>query len=167
MKYTSAEAAKLLKRLNDEKASLLARERSGAEFVAALEEDIESVRPAYDFKATQNALFELEAKIRKVKHALNVFNSTTVLPEFDMTIDQMLVFIPQLSDRKDRYSRMKDKLPKVREQSYHASNVLDYRYLNYELGDVEVEYEKAATLLAKAQMALDKANTQLTLEFDL
>ncbi len=167
MRFTSAEAAKLLRRLNDEKSSLLARERSGAEFIAAIEEDIESVRPQYDFKATQKKLVELDEKIRTVKHALNVFNSTTVLEEFGMTIDQMLVYIPQLSERKDRYARMKDKLPKVREQAYHASGVLDYRYLNYDVLDANAEYEKTADALAKAQMALDKANAQFTLEINL
>ena len=56
MKYTSAEAGKLLKKLNDERASLLLREENGKEFLAAVGEDIESVRTDYNFKETQAAL---------------------------------------------------------------------------------------------------------------
>ena len=41
MKYTSAEAGKLLKKLNDEHASILLREENGKEFLAAVGEDIE------------------------------------------------------------------------------------------------------------------------------
>ena len=56
MKYTSAEAGKLLKKLNDERASILLREENGKEFLAAVGEGIESVRPDYNFKETQISL---------------------------------------------------------------------------------------------------------------
>lgn len=167
MKYTSAEAGKLLKKLNDERASILLREENGKEFLAAVGEDIESVRPGYNFATTQVALNELETKIRKVKHALNVFNSTTVIPEFGMTIDEMLVYIPQLTMRKDKLARMKDRLPKVREQTRVNSSILDYRYLNYGVDEAAAEYDKISDTLSKAQNALDAANMNQTLEIDL
>lgn len=168
MKYTSAEVGKLLKKLCDEQSSITLREANGKEFLAAVGEDIESVRPEYDFMATQAALNEVEAKIRKLKHALNVFNSTTVIPEFNITIDEMLVLIPQLTARKNRLSQMKDKLPKVRDQSFSSSSsVLDYRYLNYDVDVVAAEYEKVSDTLAKAQNALDTVNMTKTLEVTL
>ncbi len=167
MKYTSAEAGKLLKKLNDEQRSILLREINGKEFLAAVGEDIESVRPGYDFAKVQAELFAVETKIRKVKHALNVFNSTTVIPEFNITIDEMLVLIPQLTAKKEKLAKMKDKLPKVREQTRMNSSILDYRYLNYEVKAVSEEYEKTADTLSKAQNALDAVNMTKTLEVDL
>lgn len=168
MKYTSAEAGKLLKKLGEELSSINQREQNGKEFLAAVGEDIESVRPDYNFAETQCALDEIERKIRKVKHALNVFNSTTVVPEFGITIDEMLVYIPQLTARKNALAQMKDKLPKVREQSrMNISSVLDYRYLNYDVNAVAAEYEKVSDTLAKAQNALDSVNMTQSLEIDL
>lgn len=167
MKYTSAEAGKLLKKLNDERASILLREENGKEFLAAVGEDIESVRPDYNFATTQVALNEIETKIRKLKHALNIFNSTTVIPEFGITIDEMLVYIPQLTMRKDKLARMKDRLPKVREQTRVNSSILDYRYLNYGVDEAAAEYDKISDTLSKAQNALDAANMNQTLEIDL
>ena len=167
MKYTSAEANKLLRKLNDEKTSVMYREENGKEFLAAVGEDIESVRPNYDFTETQNALAGIETKIRKLKHAINVFNSTTIIPEFNMTIDEMLVYIPQLTAAKNKLARMKDKLPKVREQTRVNSSILDYRYLNYDVETVAAEYEKVTDTLSKAQNALDSVNMNQTLEIDL
>ena len=48
MTYTSAQANKLLKKLNDEHAALLDKETRSKDFRAAMGEDVESVRPAYD-----------------------------------------------------------------------------------------------------------------------
>lgn len=81
-------------KLNDEHAALLDKENRSKDFRAAMGEDVESVRPVYDYADTQKKLAELEQRIRKVKHAINVFNATHVIPDFGMTIDEMLVYIP-------------------------------------------------------------------------
>ena len=86
MRVTSAQAAKLLRKLNDELRALQLKESNSSSFVAAIQEDIESVRPAYNFKEMRDEQNELEKKIRKVKHAINVFNTVTIIPDFDITI---------------------------------------------------------------------------------
>ena len=96
-----------------------------------------------------------------------MFNSTTVIPEFGITIDEMLVYIPQLTAKKNKLARMKDKLPKVREQTRVNSSILDYRYLNYDVKEVTAAYEQVCDRLVKAQNALDAVNMNQTLEIDL
>ncbi|MGN0574687.1 MAG: hypothetical protein ACI4J2_01555, partial [Ruminococcus sp.] len=68
MLVTSAQAAKLLRKLNDELQILQLRETKTSSFVAAIQEDIESVRPEYNFREMRDAQAEVEKKIRKVKH---------------------------------------------------------------------------------------------------
>ena len=55
MKYnvTSAEASKLLKKIMDEKNIALNNERQSSTFNASLAEDIESVRPDYNYEETK------------------------------------------------------------------------------------------------------------------
>ena len=164
MKYTSAQANKLLKKLNDEYSALLDKEQRSRDFRAAMGEDVESVRPAYDYAETQARLAELEGKIRALKHAINCFNMTHFVDGFEMTIDEMLVYIPQLTRRKNKLREMKSRLPKERieEQYGRQSNIIDYRYANYDIAAVEADYDKTVDELSRAQLALDAINGRET-----
>lgn len=164
MKMTSAQAAKLLRSLNDELFDLLSNENNTKTFTARTSEDIESVRPEYDYADTLAKQIELQTKIRKLKHRINVFNSVTVIGEFDMTIDEMLVYIPQLTSMKNKLASMKDILPKQRDRAYRATGVIDYIYANYDVSKAKEDYLKTADELARAQTALDFVNN--TVEFD-
>jgi len=166
MKYTSAEAAKLLRKLNEEHDALLQREEQAKSFLASVGEEVESVRPAYDYEATQQRLAELEEDIRTVKHAINVFNATHTVEGFDLTIDQMLVYIPQLTRLKAKLAEMAACLPKTREAAYGAG-VIDYRYANYDVDRAAADHAQVSDLLAEAQTALDAANSKETMEIDL
>lgn len=166
MKYTSAEAAKLLRQLNDDYNAAYLIEQESCTFVAATNEDIESVRPKYDFGESQTKLTEINEKIRKIKHAINVFNTTHTVPGFDMTIDEMLVYIPQLNQRKRALLTMRNRLPKHRTTSCGAG-IIDYCYTNYDIHDAEAEYIKVSDKLAAAQLALDAINSTETMEIDI
>ena len=166
MLYTSAEAAKLLRKLNEEKYSLEETERQSITFVAATTEDIETARPKYDYAETQREISELEAKIRKVKHAINKFNLEHELPGFDMTVDQALVYIPQLTKRKSKLSGMSTKLPKER-GSARMNGVIEYTYANYDTKEVKKEFRRVSDELSRVQTALDTLNNTVKFEIDV
>ena len=166
MKMTSAMAAKELKKLNEQHDALIAKEKKSAEFVAAIQEDIEAIRPEYDYSAVQKELAEIEQKVRVLKHGISKFNLTQEVPGFDMTIDQMLVYIPQLSARKRKLERMRDKLPRERVHGeFSNSNIIEYTYVNYDVSAVAQECDAVADELSRAQNALDLVNS--TVEFEL
>lgn len=169
MKYTSAEAAKLLRKLNEEHAQLMDKESRSMAFIAAVGEDLSEVRPAYDYAAAQKDLAELERKIRVVKHAISQFNLTTEVPGFQMTVDQMLVYIPQLSARKRKLSDMAGRLPKERMNSagFGAKPIIEYRYANYEVTDAEADLKAVTDELSRAQTALDVTNNSGIMEIQL
>ena len=86
MKDTCAEASKLLRKLNEELKVLRAKELKGYLFTAAVDEDIESARPVYDYGKAQEEQNKIEEEIRKVKHAINRFNIETTVPGVGMTV---------------------------------------------------------------------------------
>lgn len=169
MKYTSAQANKLLKKFNDEYDLLLAEEAESSTFLAAMDEDPESVRPEYDYLETQKSLEELGNRIIKLKHAINLFNTSHTLPGFELTVDEALVYIPQLSKKVKKLAEMKARLPKARENQeyYSRTSIIDYRYINYDRKAVKDDYDRAFDELSALQTALDTLNNSVTLEIDL
>lgn len=171
MKYnlTSAEASKLLKKLLEEKNIILSNERQSAVFNASLGEDIESVRPAYDYEATQKAIELLDRKIRLLKHAVNRFNSSQTVGDTGMTIDQVLILIPQLTETRERLYDLQKRLPKQRASVYGAGSnaVIDYKYANYSVEQANKDYIRVSDELRMLQTALDLVNTTVRLEFEL
>lgn len=174
MKYTSAQASKELKKLMAEKDAVLTAERKTDMFTVATTEDKEAVRPEYDFMATQYVICDIDEKIRKIKHALNIFNSTYELPEFGITIDQALVYLPQLKARVDKYALMKQQLPNGERLGASGFGIgrqnamIEYRYPNYDVKDAAKLYDRLSTELYKLQNAIDLANnTVAEVEFDL
>lgn len=165
-RITSAMAAKQLKKLNEEHEALLRREKKTMTFTAAIQENKEEVRQEYDYGTTQEQLLELERKIRAIKHEINLFNLNQSVPGFDMTVDQMLVYIPQLTARKNKLERMRSRLPRERVQDSYSRNsaLVEYEYSNYDIQQAEADYNKVVDELARAQNALDQVNATVSFE---
>jgi len=166
MQLTSSEAAKLLRKLNDELESLNNLEQQSQLFTISVGEKEEDVRPAYDYALTRDKINELEGKIRRLKHAVNQFNCSTAVPGFDMTIDQMLIYLPQLHAKKDKLAGMKNRLPKTRMTRYN-SNLVEYNIVNYDLEQVAADFESVSDELFKAQNALDLVNSSISFTVEL
>lgn len=171
MKYsvTSAEAAKLLKKLNEQKNMLLGEERRGCVFNASLGENVESVRPEYDYEKTQEALCACNDKIMRVKHAINCFNASQIVGDTGLTIDQVLVKIPQLTEMSNRLDGMQGRLPKQRSSvgGIGSNTVIDYKYANYSVEKAKEDFVRACDELRALQTALDIVNNTVKMEFEL
>ena len=168
MKYTSAEANKLLKEIETRIEVLQKKENKSRSFNAASSEDPDALRPAYDFEETQRQLAVLEKNVRTVKHAINVFNTTHTLPGYDdLTIDQALVYLPQLSGKVRKLKEMASALPRERVVDSYRGNIIDYVIANYDIAAVESAYHEEQEKLRKLQLALDAANSGETMEIDI
>lgn len=167
MKLTSAEANKMIRALKDQYSLLLSQEENVVSFIAATTENVEEVRPPYSYEETAAKYDEIEHKIRKIKHALNVFNATAKVEGFDMTIDEMLVFLPQATDRLRKLSLMLAKPEKSRAQNTGRTNIIEYEYLNYDLEKVQQDYDALMDRKSRALTALDVVNNTVPFEVDL
>lgn len=166
MKLTSAGANKVLKRLQDEKNYLLSQEKQNRTYTAY---DTETpVIPDYDYDKTAAAITAIDDKIVKIKHALNVINTTNQLDikGRTMTVDEILVRMAQLNNRKNTLDVMRNCQPKTRLRKMTVSTTVpEYEIANYNIEKVRAEYNRIDAEIISMQLALDRFNQ--TYEFDV
>lgn len=167
-KMTSAYANKLIKQLDDDKCYWRTKERESYVYTASNNE--EPVVPEYDYEAVSKTIAEIDEKVRRIKHAINLANvSNSILVGTErMTIDAILVKMAQLNSRKSFLDLMRKQLPKTRVNSgaFGTRNAVpEYQYINYDLDTVKADYEKINDEIMVMQIALDKYNQ--TYEFDV
>lgn len=167
MKLTSAMASKMIKALNEENQTLIHKRRH--ESTTSYVQDEIPLESDYDFNSLHEQIVANNKKIAKIRHAVNLFNTTTVLEGFEdydgsgLTIDKALIIMPMLSSAKDAYSKMKDANDISRRVDYKGN--VEFTKLNYLTSDVATAYQKVTELLTAIQLSLDKAN--LTVEFEV
>lgn len=165
MLVTSAEANKKLRQLKEEESNIITAAKKAATFSAAVGENIESLRPEFDYDEYIEKYINIEAEIRNLKHKINMFNTTTKVPGFDMTIDMMLIYIPFLNSMKQEAYEMMSRLPKERKDSrYNSSPIIDYTITNYPIEKAAETFNKVSEELSNAQLALDTVNTTVRFE---
>lgn len=164
-KVSPATVAKRIIALKEELADLERYEEEASSFTCTVGEDSEKLRPSYDYEETQKRYKEITAEIRKLRHAMNNFNISTVVPGFDMTVDQMLVYLPQLRDIKKKLSDMK-KAPISGRSCTNYKGVNEYTYTNYSVQKVIEDYRVVADEYSKAHTALDYINATGEIEVD-
>ena len=167
-RVTSAYASKLIRQLEDDKAYWRNKERESDVYTAAITE--EPVIPEYDYEEVSKLIAEIDEKVCKLRHAINLANVTTTIMvgEKSMTVDAVLVRMSQLSNRKSVLDSMRKRLPQVRIPSFGGRNqVPEYQYINYDLDVVKADYEKVNEEIMMMQMALDKHNQTFEFEVDI
>ncbi len=170
MKYTSAEANKLIKKLNEERIRLLQDSGNKSTFIAAVEENIDEVRPDFNLKESEKQIDLIEGKIRTVKHAINTFNTTNTVAfrGGEITIDEALVMIPMLSEKKRRLSSMAGILERARVESYGGRSVhIEYQYANYSVEEAKAMVDEVTDELSDLQLAIDDANRKNKMEINI
>lgn len=165
MKMTSASANKLLRQLNDEYAFL--RRQDSEKNTYSEIDGIEPIIPEYDLEAHTREIAIVAGKIAHLKHAINVFNTTAVLPEHGITIDEALVRMAFLTKEKERLDSMRVNQPKRLITGYSArKNQVEYECTNYNPSEAGRLYAKTAEDLRKLQLELDMVNSTVTFDFE-
>ncbi len=168
---TSAYASKLLKQLNEDKTFWLNKENQSKTYIAATDE--EPVIPEYDYAEVAATIEEIDQKICRIKHAINLVNVSSQICVGDkkMSVDTILVRMAQLNKRKDILDDMRKQAPKARVDSYGFSagsgNGAEYKYINYDLDLVKKEYARIDSEIMEMQIALDKHNQTFEFEVEL
>lgn len=171
MKITSSYANKLLKQFEEEKNYWVQKEQDSCFYEAA--EGEEPVIPDYDYEKVSETIRELDRKTVVVKHALNKSNALAEIPVDGriMSVDEILVTMAQLNNRKYQLDSLRRRLPKERMQLRSVTSarvaIPEYRYANYDIEAAKRDFEAVSAEILKLQMALDLYNQTVQFEVEL
>ena len=160
MKLCNAEVIKKIKDFEEQKQEILSDEQKNCTTTYQTETDM--IDTGYDFEKARNIVENLNKEIMRLKHALNVSNSTVIVEKFDLTIGECLVYMAQLNNEKVVLERMSRNRSKSRMTLYNGT--VEYTVTNY---DVEVCKDKLNDIketLRKLQLAIDRVNLNNMIE---
>lgn len=164
MRLTIDAASKLIKTYMADLAKVEQAERNGMMVTYLDGED--KVIPEYSFVETQAEMNKINENIQRIKHQINVFNCSYVLPEVGITIDTALIRMAVLNKRMGELDRMRG-IPKKSRTSSYRSDKPEYSEPNFDVKLAKAEYERTRTKLLAIQGALNKANILNEIEVEL
>ena len=164
MEMNSDYANKTIKNLQAEIDSLLQTESLNRTYSYGVSEQPEI--PEYSFTDTQARLGILRKKIALLRHAINRFNVTTKVQDFDMTVDEALGYMSMLNTENKRLYDMLRIPEKARERTY-GSREADFVCRNFDVAQVQEEYDRVSEELLRIQQAINIANLTVNFEVDI
>ena len=163
--FTSASAGKYIRQLEDDKAALLDHEHMTCTYVLAKDEEGEA--PTYSYAETRAKIDEIDAKVLRLRHALHRFNMETKLPDCDMTIDEALILMAQLSNKKNRLNTLRSTLPVERVSGRFVGNLIEYRYANYDVAAAQADFDTVTEQIFALQLKIDLCNQTMTFDVEV
>ena len=166
MKITPDGAQKMIHSLENQRRQLVEKMNELSTFIVAVSEgNPEDLRPEFNFTDTVNEIKMIDEKIMKIKHARNVFNTTTYLPDEQMTIDETLIMMAVLNNNYKYYTKLGNAQKKRRNMSSYA-NEIEYIYTNYDIGEAKNCGKSMYDKMLEIQSKLNLVNTTYTFEID-
>ena len=107
MKVCNSEAMKMIKVLEAELRGIRADENSNCQ-VSYKEGETKQTND-YNYKNTRQETEQINKRIRDIKHALAVANSTYIIDDFNITIGEALVYLAQLNNEYTQINHLSDR----------------------------------------------------------
>ena len=167
MQLTCDAANKMVRELNDKLARIYQDERNRHVYTSTIERKALD-RPAYDFKKTQADIDATNKKILQLKHAINKFNVSEVLP-CGLTIDAALCRMAHLNEQRKKLRNYLSvlKIEKPDNRYGVRANPDDYIFRNFDVKEAEEVFEAVSAELIQIQSELNVANVTKTFEVNI
>ena len=150
---TINEIGKRIGDLKTERERLIEKDKKLRVFRASEFEDLEKLRPDYDYAGLQSELDGVEEEIRNLTaKAISILTTQKVNEFHDMTLLDLLLYLRDLKEKEERLYEMTTHLEKERHVS---SLLLEYEYINYDISKLEEDLRKTREELEKVRTFFD------------
>ena len=153
-----------------ERRELLKEEKKACSYRVMEGEDPSAKKPEYDYVETWNQLMEYDDSIRSVKHAINSFSVSRYVPEYDMTLDELEMYLEDLDRRFNTLKELGDAHPIkrtiVNRSVRHTIANYDLKQARKDSERLDDERRKVRRIISEIKESEVFENEKFGLEFD-
>ena len=153
-----------------ERRELLKEEKKVCSYRVMEGEDPSAKKPEYDYVETWNQLMEFDDSIRSVKHAINSFSVSRYVPEYDMTLDELEMYLEDLDRRFNTLKELGDAHPIkrtiVNRSVRHTIANYDLKQARKDSERLDDERRKVRRIISEIKESEVFENENFGLEFD-
>ena len=153
-----------------ERRELLKEEKKAYLYRGMEGEDPSAKKPEYDYVETWNQLMEYDDSIRSVKHAINSFSVSRYVPEYDMTLDELEMYLEDLDRRFNTLKELGDAHPIkrtiVNRSVRHTIANYDLKQARKDSERLDDERRKVRRIISEIKESEEFENENFGLEFD-
>lgn len=153
-----------------ERRELLKEEKKACSYRVMEGEDPSAKKPEYDYVETWNQIMEFDDSIRSVKHAINSFSVSRYVPEYDMTLDELEMYLEDLDRRFNTLKELGDAHPIkrtiVNRSVRHTIANYDLKQARKDSERLDDERRKVRRIISEIKESEVFENENFGLEFD-
>ena len=168
--FTIENLKTLIKYWMIERRELLKEEKKACSYRVMEGEDPSAKKPEYDYVETWNQLMELDDSIRSAKHTINSFSVSRYVPEYDMTLDELEMYLEDLDRRFNTLKELGDAHPIkrtiVNRSVRHTIANYDLKQARKDSERLDDERRKVRRIISEIKESEVFENENFGLEFD-
>ena len=153
-----------------ERRELLKEEKKACSYRVMEGEDPSAKKPEYDYVETWNQLMEYDDSIRSVKHAINSFSVSRYVPEYDMTLDELEMYLEDLDRRFNTLKELGDAHPIkrtiVNRSVRHTIANYDLKQARKDSERLDDERRKVRNIISEIKKSEEFENKYFEIELD-
>ena len=153
-----------------ERRELLKEEKKVCSYRVMEGEDSSAKKPEYDYEETLNQLMEFDDSIRSAKHTINSFSVSHYVPEYNMTLDELEMYLEDLDRRFNTLKELGDAHPIkrtiVNRSVRHTIANYDLKQARKDSERLDDECRKVRRIISEIKESEEFENENFGIEFD-
>ena len=153
-----------------ERRELLKEEKKACTYKVMEGEDPSAKKPEYDYEETRNQLKYFDDSVRLAKHTINSFTVSRYVPEYNMTLDELEMYLEDLDRRFNTLKELGDAHPIkrtiVNRSVRHTIANYDLKQARKDSERLDDERRKVRRIISEIKESEVFENENFGLEFD-
>ena len=153
-----------------ERRELLKEEKKACSYKVMEGEDPSAKKPEYDYEETRNQLMLFDDAVRLVKHTINSFSVSRYVPEYNMTLDELEMYLEDLNRRFNTLKELGEARPIkrtiVNRSVRHTIANYDLKQARKDSERLDDERRKVRSIISEIKKSEEFENEYFGIELD-